>query len=532
MIRTVSIWRWQLVFTGSVVAIVVMVTAFKPETFANTLVVAGAVLVLVTSVLTLAVPWHRLPRSAAAVVPLLDALAIGFTTNAPGLRLGFLWVFPIVWLATYFTLPWVFGGIVFISATLVLFAEQSGSPADILLRLLTLVITLGFLGVTVRIGAQRSRAARRLLQRRSEQVNRAAVRAEANQRRVIQIVDALSVALVVVTAGGRILQMNDAYRALYGRDRFGAELSTAAVEYDARRGVALPPSRTCLARAAGGEKLDAERVWLFDGAGQWRALEVSTQPMASAGEGEAITLVVIDDVTARLEVDEERRAFNAMISHELRNPLTAIVGHVDLLREREDLPGRVPAQLEIIANAGERMHDLVTSILRQTSHTAQDPFESVDLREVVESAAASYAPVISSNRQTLRVEGAESLVISGDAFRLRQVVDNLLSNAAKYTPAGGHIGIDLDTMAGDQAVVTIADDGFGMAADDVARVFEPYFRTDSAVRAGIGGTGLGMGIVREIVAAHEGSIDIASEVGVGTRVTLRFPQRRVMEAQV
>ncbi|MGS0561262.1 PAS domain-containing protein [Microbacterium aurugineum] len=241
MIRTVSIWRWQLVFTGSVVAIVVMVTAFNPHTFANTLVVAGAVLVLVTSVLTLAVPWHRLPRSAAAVVPLLDALAIGFTTNAPDLRLGFLWVFPIVWLATYFTLPWVFGGIVFISATLVLFAEQSGSPADILLRLLTLVITLGFLGVTVRIGAQRSRAARRLLQRRSEQVNRAAVRAEANQRRVIQIVDALSVALVVVTAGGRILQMNDAYRALYGRDRFGAELSTAAVEYDARRGVALPP---------------------------------------------------------------------------------------------------------------------------------------------------------------------------------------------------------------------------------------------------------------------------------------------------
>ena len=531
MVRTVSIWRWQFVFTGSIVAIVVMITAFKPQTFANPLIVAGVALVILTTMVTLAVPWHRLPRTAATIVPLLDALAVGFTTNAPDIRLGFLWVFPVVWLATYFTMPWVLGGIVFISATLVVFADQSGAPADILLRLLTLIITLGFLGVTVRIGAQRSRAARRLLQRRSEQVNRAAERAEANQRRVIQIVDALQVALVVVTTEGRVLQMNDAYRALYGRDRFGAALPSAAVEYDARRGTAVPPTRTSLARAAAGETLRAERVWLFDGAGQWRALEVSTQPMASAGEGVDITLVVIDDVTALLEAEEERRAFAAVVSHELRNPLTAIVGHVDLLREREDLPDRALAQLEIIANAGDRMQDLVASILDQTRRTAQEPFEPVDLRGVVEASAASYGPLISGNRQEITIDGAESLVIYGDAFRLRQVLDNLLSNAVKYTAAGGRIDVGLRTADTGHAELTVEDDGTGMTPEDLPRVFEPYFRTESAVRAGISGTGLGMGIVREIVTAHEGSIDIASEVGVGTRVTLRFPQRRVKEMQ-
>ena len=531
MVRTVSIWRWQFVFTGSIVAIVVMITAFKPQTFANPLVVAGVALVVLTTMVTLAVPWHRLPRTVATVVPLLDALAVGFTTSAPDIRLGFLWVFPVVWLATYFTMPWVLGGVAFISATLVVFADQSGAPADILLRVLTLVITLGFLGVTVRIGAQRSRAARRLLQRRSEQVNRAAERAEANQRRVIQIVDALRVALVVVTTEGRVLQMNDAYRTLYGRDRFGAALPSAGVEYDARRGTAVPPERTSLARAAAGETLRAERVWLFDGAGQWRALEVSTQPMASAGEGVDITLVVIDDVTALLEADEERRAFAAVVSHELRNPLTAIIGHVDLLRERDDLPDRVPAQLEIIANAGERMQDLVSSILQQTGRTAQEPLGPVDLRGVVEASAASYGPIISGNRQALTIDGEESLVIYGDAFRLRQVLDNLLSNAVKYTAAGGRIDVGLRTATTGHAELTIADDGTGMTPEDLPRVFEPYFRTESAVRAGISGTGLGMGIVREIVTAHEGSIDIASEVGVGTRVTLRFPQRRVKEMQ-
>ena len=527
MVRTVSIWRWQLVFTGSIVAIVVMITAFKPQTFANPLVVAGFGLVILTTVATLAVPWHRLPRTAATAVPLLDALAVGLTTNAPDIRLGFLWVFPVVWLATYFTLPWVLGGIAFISATLVAFADHSGAPADILLRLLTLVITLGFLGVTIRIGSQRSRAARRLLQRRSEQVNRAAERAEANQRRVVQIVDALRVALVVVTTGGRILQMNDAYRVLYGRDRFGAALPTAAVEYDGRRGATVPPTRTTLARAAAGEKLQDERVWLFDGTGQWHALEVTTQTVASAREGDRITLVIIDDVTPLLEAAEERRALTAIVSHELRNPLTAIVGHVDLLREREDLPGRVPAQLEVIANAGERMQELVTSMLDQT-RAAEDPFEPVDLRQVFEAAAASAAPLIAGSRQALELGGVDSLVIDGDAFRLRQVLDNLLSNAVKYTPSGGRITVRLRGMGG-HAELVIADDGMGIAPDELPRLFEPYFRTDSAIRGGIAGTGLGMGIVREIVLAHDGSIDVASEVGVGTTVTLRFPRRRKKE---
>ena len=528
MVRTVSIWRWQLVFTGSMVAIVVMVTAFKPQTLAIPLFLAGLVLVVVTTLATLFIPWHRLPPTAVVSIPLLDALAVGLTTNAVDLRLGFLWVFPVVWLATYFTMPWVVGGIAFISVCLVIFADQRGTPADVLLRVLTVIITLSFLGVTVRIGAQRARASRRLLQRRSEQVNRAAERAETNQQRVTQIIDALGVAVVVVTSEGRILHMNDAYRVLYGRDRFGAALPAAAVEYDGRRGATVPPTRTTLARAAAGENLQGERVWLFDGNGQWRALEVTTQTMASVREGDRVTLVIIDDVTQLLEAAEERRALTAIVSHELRNPLTAIVGHVDLLREREDLPGRVPAQLDVIANAGERMQELVTSMLDQTSRATEDPFEPVDLRQVFEAAAASAAPLMAGNRQLLELGGVESLVIHGDAFRLRQVLDNLLSNAVKYTPSGGRISVRLRGMGG-RAELVIADTGMGIAPDELPRLFEPYFRTDSAIRGGIAGTGLGMGIVREIVLAHDGSIDVASEVGVGTTVTLRFPRRRKKE---
>lgn len=529
MIRTVSVWRWQLVFTGSMVAIAVMVTAFKPQTLGIPLFLAGLALTVVTTLLTLAVPWHRLPRTAVVAVPLLDALAVGFTTNTPDLRLGFLWVFPVTWLATYFTMAWVLGAIAFISALLVMFAEQSGRPEDVLLRVLTVIITLSFLGVTVRIGTQRARAARRLLQRRSEQVNRAADRAETNQRRVTQIIDALSVALVVVAGDGRTLQMNDAYRALYGRDRFGAALPSAAVEYDRRRGSALPPTRTTLARAASGEQLRDERVWLFDSDGRWRALQVSTQTMASVVEGQHIALVVIDDVTSSVERAEERRALTAIVSHELRNPLTAIVGHVDLLLERGDLPDRVVAQLEVIANAGERMEDLVASTLHGSMPAPTEPFEPVDLRQVVEASVESYAPLISGSRLELEVTGAQSLEIYGDAFRLRQVLDNLLSNAVKYTPPGGRITVELHSAPDGRAEVSVIDTGTGIAADELPRVFEPYFRTDGAMLAGVAGTGLGMGIARDIVAAHEGTVEVVSEVGIGTVVTLRFPPHRVKE---
>ena len=529
MIRTVSIWRWQLVFTASIVAIVVMITALTPDTLGIPLFIAGLALVVGTTLVAFAVPWQRLPRRAVVVLPLLDTLAVGLATSAPDIRLGLLWVFPVTWLATYFTMQWVLVGVAFCGVCLVLFAERTGDTADLLLRVLTVIITLSFLGVTVRIGSQRARAARRLLERRSEQVNRAAERAETNQRRVTQIIDALGVALVVVAGDGRILQMNDAYRALYGRDRFGEALPSTAVEYDRRRGAAVPPGRTTLARAANGEQLQAERVWLFDSEGQWHALQVNTQTIAGAKEGAHVTLVMIDDVTELLEAAEERRALAAVVSHELRNPLTAIIGHVDLLLERDDLAPQVTAQLEVIANAGERMEDLVASTLETTRSAPAEPFEPVELREVVEASAASYAPLISGSRQELEISGAESLVIYGDAFRLRQVLDNLLSNAVKYTPAGGRITVRLGSAADGQAELVIRDTGSGIAPDELPRVFDPYFRTDRAVLAGIAGTGLGMGIARGIVEAHEGSIVVESGLGAGTTITLRFPQRRVKE---
>ncbi|CAH0214732.1 MULTISPECIES: HAMP domain-containing sensor histidine kinase [unclassified Microbacterium] len=526
MVRTPSIWRWQLIFTGGIVAIAVMIAAFRPATFATPLVVAGFALVILITLATIMVPWDRLPAIAAVSVPLLDAFAIGLTTSTPDIRLGFLWVFPVTWLATYFTMPWVFIGIAFISVCLIAFGNHPGDPAQMMLRVLIVVITLGFLGTTLRIGTQRSRAARRLLQRQSEQVNTAATRAETHQQRVTQIIDVLDTALAAIGEDGVIQRMNDAYRSLYGRDRFGATLPSPAVEYDDRRGEPLPPDQTVLARAARCELMRGERVWLYDSQGRWRALQVSTQQLAGASDAQRTTLIIIDDVTEALEAAENRRNVSAIVSHEVRNPLTAVIGHVDLMLERDDLPSDVVAQLEVVANAGERMLRLVSTALDESKDEPVVLSEPVDLRQVVDASVASYHPTATSQGHTIEVTGRDTLLIYGDAFRLRQVIDNLLSNAVKYTPANGRIGIDLGVDDESRAEVTITDTGLGIAPDELEHLFDPYFRADEARSGGIPGTGLGMGIARDIITAHCGTIDITSEPGVGTSVTLRFPRQR------
>ncbi len=525
MVRTSSVWRWQLIFTGSIAATAVTIAALRPYVFASPVFLAGIILTVVTTIVVLVLPWNALPSRVVVVVPLLDAFAIGLTTHVPDLRLGYLWVIPVTWIAVYYSMTYVFTAIGLIVFCFVVFGDDSGLPSDKLLRSLIVVLALTFLGITLRISTQRSRASRRLLWRQAEQVDRAAARATTHQQRVTQIIDALDTALVAVSEDGTVLNMNDAYRHLYGRDRFGARLPAPAVEYDDRQGEPLPPERTTLARASRGDILDAERVWLFDRAGRWRALEATTEPIARSADGQCTTLLIIDDVTDALEAADERRAMTALVSHELRNPLTAIIGHVELLQDREDLPDRVREQLGIIVSASERMQRLVTTVLDESRPAAPVLSEPVDLRQLADASAASFLPTAAGNGVSIAVTGAETLLIHGDAFRLRQAIDNLLSNAVKYTPAGGAITIALGLEADGRAELRIRDTGTGMSSEDVARIFQPYFRARNAVISDIPGTGLGMGIVRDIVQAHDGVLDVHSELGVGTEVTARFPRQ-------
>ncbi|MDQ4214301.1 HAMP domain-containing sensor histidine kinase [Microbacterium capsulatum] len=526
MARTTSIWRWQLIFGAAVATSAVLIAGLKPTVFARPLFAAGLLMVVLVTVLVIVVPWGRMPARVAQVVPFLDIIAIGLTAQAQDVRLTFLWVFPIVWLASYYSVATILSAIALITASLLVLGTQGGALEDGILRALVTALALGFLGTSIRIGVRRRHAARRLLRRQSEQADRAERRAKTREQQITQIIDALDTALLALAADGTVFKMNEAYRRLYGRDSYGARLPSPAVEYDDREGEPLPPERTTLARAARGEHLQDERVWLFDVEGRWRSLEVSTQSIDSLFDGPRPTLLVVEDVTALREAAEARRTMSAIMSHELRNPLTAILGHIELMLDRDDLPERARDQLEVVEHAGQRMQSLVAAALAEAP-AARRVFEPVDLRALVDAAVALFAPTAQAGQQRLAASGSDTVLIQGDPFRLRQVIDNLLSNAVKYTPSGGSIDIDVGVAADGQAELVVVDTGRGMTAADVERIFQPYFRAEEAVRSGVPGTGLGMGVVQGIVTEHGGSVEVGSAPGAGTRIRVRFPRRTI-----
>lgn len=523
MVRTPSVARWQLIFIGTVTTLMVVVVGFRGELLATPTFTAGFVLAVIATLVALIVPWERLPRMAALAIPALDTVAVGLLNANPDFRLGLLWVFPVTWVATYYS-AWIITAQMALVAVLALtLAHDLGDPSAMALRLMIILLSLTFLAMTIRIGARRGKVSRTLVSRQSTRTARAAERAEAHRQQVVQIIDALHTALAAVRADGTIANHNDAYMRLYGLNDASSSLPGFAVEYDDFQGEPIPTALSARSRAARGEILQAERVWLFDEHRRWRALEVTTEPLASASEDQPTTLLIIDDVTERLAAESQRREMAAVISHELRNPLTAILGHLELAQERPDLPRGLRDNLDVMARAGERMQQLVAHILDRSRDTAAPLREPVDLRQVAEASVEAFTPTAQTAGLSLRLKGAETLRIVGDAFRLRQALDNLLSNAVKYTPAEGTITVRLSLGTDGCAEVVIIDTGEGIPADELPHIFEQFYRAEAATHGQSPGAGMGMGITHSIVTEHGGTLDVTSAVGEGTTVTMRFP---------
>jgi signal transduction histidine kinase len=245
-----------------------------------------------------------------------------------------------------------------------------------------------------------------------------------------------------------------------------------------------------------------------------------------------------DQIRGLRELDDMKDSIIASISHELRTPLTSIRGYLELVLTDEvgDLTDEQRSFLGVADRNSERLLRLVGDLLLVaqmrdgtfTLHTGD-----VDLHELVLEALAGAQPGATDKEITV-VHNTEALpVMSGDRVRLGQALDNLISNAVKFTPEGGQIEVRLDLQHG-RAVLEVADTGVGISVEDQKQLFERFFRTGSAEREAIPGTGLGLSIVKAIIESHSGTISLKSEPGVGTtfRVELPLTQGEASPAQV
>jgi signal transduction histidine kinase len=241
---------------------------------------------------------------------------------------------------------------------------------------------------------------------------------------------------------------------------------------------------------------------------------------------DARVLLVVVDVTERERAASVRRDFVANASHELKTPVSAIIASSEALQmavERgDDSAIRFARQIEESAHQLDRMvTDLLDLSRLEREQPELDPL-SLDLlvKEEVErirSVAEEHEIAVSCDLTPVRVAGSRRDV----AIAIR----NLLDNAVRYTGAGGSIGAELSTSNGD-AILRIHDTGDGIPTRDLSRVFERFYRVDSARSRATGGTGLGLAIVKHVVESHGGSVEVESELGVGSTFTVHLPTLR------
>lgn len=241
-------------------------------------------------------------------------------------------------------------------------------------------------------------------------------------------------------------------------------------------------------------------------------------------------LLVFHDITELRKLENTRREFVTNVSHELRTPLASIKGSVETLLEN-CTPGGEHTQefLNIIKRHTERLDNLIKDILelsRLDSNDLKIELHRIDIQPCIENIFTHYKDLCAEKNQTFDLQMPQYIpAIETDNYLLRQLLTNLLDNAAKYTPKGGRIYLKVEPL-NESVRFVVSDTGIGIPQEHQPRIFERFYRVDPARSREMGGTGLGLSIVKHIVTLHHGSVKVESKVGIGSRFIVTLPQQQ------
>ena len=243
-------------------------------------------------------------------------------------------------------------------------------------------------------------------------------------------------------------------------------------------------------------------------------------------------IVVLHDITEQEKIDEERREFVANVSHELWTPLTTMRSYLEALADGAmDDAELAPRFLNTAQTETERMIRLVNALLQLSKLDSTDYQLSttwVDFGRYFHRVIDRFEMTKSRNVTFKRLIPEESIGVEIDEDKITQVLDNIISNALKYSPEGGQVTFKLQVI-GPNIEVSVRDEGMGIPKENVSRIFERFYRVDKARSRKMGGTGLGLAIAKEMIEAHKGQIWASSEEGKGTTVFFTLPYEPLQE---
>lgn len=260
-----------------------------------------------------------------------------------------------------------------------------------------------------------------------------------------------------------------------------------------------------------------------------RILTAQVEKSAVSGD----RLLLVRDVTRESEVDRMKSEFLSTAAHELRTPMVSIFGFSELLLNRTFNPERTRTMLQTIHRQSSLIVNLINELLdlaRIEARQGKDFHLEVQALQPIASEAIAQLLIPGDTRKVQVQMPQEPLNVCVDADKLRQALNNLLSNAYKYSPQGGQIHLHMWVEAPGTVALSVRDEGIGMSPEQLARAFERFYRADPS--GNIPGTGLGLCIVKEIIELHGGRVTLESATGQGTTVTMRLPLRQKEERQL
>jgi two-component system, OmpR family, phosphate regulon sensor histidine kinase PhoR len=315
---------------------------------------------------------------------------------------------------------------------------------------------------------------------------------------------------LLVVRDRRVLIANEAAKVLLGAHIEGS---------DVRLAIRHPAAAEHLAGAGGAAPVSIELVGLGELGRPW---EMIVAPLPDGSR-----LVRLADQSQARAAEQMRVDFVANASHELRTPLATLLGFIETLQDEKAVdPETRQRFVAIMSGEATRMRDLLDDLMSLSRIEAERfalPRDTVDLLPLIEEVKAALKPL--ARGRALRVENElDEALVGGDRVQLGQMLNNLVVNAIKYGRPATPIRIRLDEAAPDLVRLSVADQGDGIPADHIPRLTERFYRVDPGRSRSVGGTGLGLAIVKHIVLRHRGRLDIASEPGVGTTVSVSLPR--------
>ena len=261
-----------------------------------------------------------------------------------------------------------------------------------------------------------------------------------------------------------------------------------------------------------------------------RAVNLFFASFKDENEIPAGVISVIQDITEHVKLDEMRKEFVADVSHELKTPITSIMGYSDTLLQSSVPENMQKEFLGRISEEANRMAELVSDLLILSKYdtTKVGDKEEFDLGEVTKKTFDRLR--IEADKKNQDAEcliTADIPIVYADKKGIERVILNIISNAIKYTPENGTIKVYVGFVYND-AYIKVIDNGIGIPEDEIPKVFERFYRVDKSRTREMGGTGLGLPIAKEILDQNEGKINIKSEFGKGTEVVIRIPTKQAL----